>query len=156
MINFSRSNTGLLAKWWRILDKQIFFCIIILLFFGLLVSFSSTSLMVSERLDQQSYYFFIKHLIFVLFSVFILFFISIQDIKIIKRFLTPTFLFLLFLFPIKSFPYPLFFLLKEKMMLERTNAKGLRSWRSRHRQNSKKSIGKQLFATLQKLLPRTL
>ena len=97
MINFSRSNTGLLAKWWRILDKQIFFCIIILLFFGLLVSFSSTSLMVSERLDQQSYYFFIKHLIFVLFSVFILFFISIQDIKIIKRFLTPAFLFLLFL-----------------------------------------------------------
>ena len=97
MINFSRSNTGLLAKWWRILDKQIFFCIIILLFFGLLVSFSSTSLIVSERFDQQSYYFFIKHLIFVLFSVFILFFISIQDIKIIKRFLTPTFLFLLFL-----------------------------------------------------------
>ena len=97
MINFSRSNTGLLAKWWRILDKQIFFCIIILLFFGLLVSFSSTSLIASERLDQQSYYFFIKHLIFVLFSVFILFFISIQDIKIIKRFLTPAFLFLLFL-----------------------------------------------------------
>ena len=97
MINFSRADTGLLAKWWRILDKQIFFCIIILLFFGLLVSFSSTSLIVSERLEQQSYYFFIKHLIFVLFSVFILFFISIQDIKIIKRFLTPTFLFLLFL-----------------------------------------------------------
>jgi cell division protein FtsW len=97
MINFSRTNTGLLAKWWRILDKQIFFCIIILLFFGLLVSFSSTSLIVSERLEQQSYYFFIKHLIFVLFSVFILFFISIQDIKIIKRFLTPTFLFLLLL-----------------------------------------------------------
>ena len=97
MINFSRANTGLLAKWWRILDKQIFFCIIILLFFGLLVSFSSTSLIVSERLEQQSYHFFIKHFIFVLFSVFILFFISIQDIKIIKRFLTPTFLFLLFL-----------------------------------------------------------
>ena len=97
MINFSRSNTGLLAKWWRILDKQIFFCIIILLFFGLLVSFSSTSLIASERLEQQSYYFFIKHLIFVLLSVFILFFISIQDIKIIKRFLTPAFLFLLFL-----------------------------------------------------------
>ena len=97
MINFSRADTGLLAKWWRILDKQIFFCIIILLFFGLLVSFSSTSLIVSERLEQQSYYFFIKHLIFVLFSVFILFFISIQDIKIIKRFLIPAFLFLLFL-----------------------------------------------------------
>ena len=97
MINFSRADTGLLAKWWRILDKQIFFCIIILLFFGLLVSFSSTSLIISERLEQQSYYFFIKHLIFVLFSVFILFFISIQDIKIIKRFLTPAFLFLLFL-----------------------------------------------------------
>ena len=97
MINFSRSNTGLLAKWWRILDKQIFFCIITLLFFGLLVSFSSTSLIVSERLEQQSYHFFIKHFIFVLFSVFILFFISIQDIKIIKRFLTPAFLFLLFL-----------------------------------------------------------
>ena len=97
MINFSRSNTGLLAKWWRILDKQIFFCIIILLFFGLLVSFSSTSLIASERLDQQSYYFSIKHLLFVLLSVFILFFISIQDIKIIKRFLTPAFLFLLFL-----------------------------------------------------------
>ena len=97
MINFSRSNTSLIAKWWRILDKQIFFCIIILLFFGLLVSFSSTSLIVSERLEQQSYYFFIKHLIFVLFSVLVLFFISIQDVKTIKRFLIPTFLFLLFL-----------------------------------------------------------
>ena len=97
MINFSRSNTGLLAKWWRILDKQIFFCIIILLFLGLLVSFSSTSLIVSERLDQQSYYFFIKHLIFVLFSILILFFISIQDVKTIKKFLIPIFLFLLFL-----------------------------------------------------------
>ena len=97
MINFSRSNTGLLARWWRILDKQIFFCIIILLFFGLLVSFSSTSLIVSERLEQQSYYFFIKHLIFVLFSVLVLFFISIQDVQTIKRFLIPTFLFLLFL-----------------------------------------------------------
>ncbi len=97
MINFSRSNTGLIAKWWRILDKQIFFCIIILLFLGLLVSFSSTSLIVSERLEQQSYYFFIKHLTFVLFSVLVLFFISIQDVKTIKRFLIPTFLFLLFL-----------------------------------------------------------
>tara|TARA_B100000029_G_scaffold430812_1_gene441995 strand:- start:801 stop:1931 length:1131 start_codon:yes stop_codon:yes gene_type:complete len=97
MINFSRSNTGLVAKWWRILDKQIFFCIIILLFLGLLVSFSSTSLIVSERLEQQSYYFFIKHLTFVLFSVLVLFFISIQDVKTIKRFLIPTFLFLLFL-----------------------------------------------------------
>ena len=97
MINFSRSNTGLIAKWWRILDKQIFFCIIILLFLGLLVSFSSTSLIVSERLEQQSYYFFIKHLIFVLFSVLVLFSISIQDVKTIKKFLMPTFLFLLFL-----------------------------------------------------------
>ena len=97
MINLSRSNTSLIAKWWRILDKQIFFCIIILLFLGLLVSFSSTSLIVSERLEQQSYYFFIKHFVFVLFSVLVLFFISIQEIKTIKKFLIPTFLFLLFL-----------------------------------------------------------
>jgi len=97
MFNFSRSDTSFIAKWWRILDKQIFFCIIILLFLGLFISFASTSLIVSEKLAQQTYYFFIKHFIFVIFSIIILLIISIQKIENIKKFLLPVSLFLFFL-----------------------------------------------------------
>ena len=97
MFNFSRSDTSFIAKWWRILDKQIFFCIIILLFLGLFISFASTSLIVSEKLAQQTYYFFIKHFIFVIFSIIILLIISIQKIENIKKLLLPVSLFLFFL-----------------------------------------------------------
>jgi len=91
MLSFGRENTSLTAKWWRNIDKQILFLFIFLLLLGLFFSFSSTTSVMSEKLNKQTYFFFIKHLIFVSISLFLILAISIQEKnKLIK--------FLLFLF----------------------------------------------------------
>ena len=91
MFSFSRENTGIVAKWWRNIDKQILFLFVFLLLLGLFFSFSSTTSIMSEKLNKQTYFFFIKHLIFVSISLFLILAISIQEKnKLIK--------FLLFLF----------------------------------------------------------
>ena len=79
MFIFSRENTGMVAKWWRNVDKQILFLFMFLFLLGLFFSFSSTSLVIAEKLDKQTYFFFKKHFIFVLISLFLLVAISIQE-----------------------------------------------------------------------------
>jgi len=88
MFNFSRENTSSVAKWWRNVDKQILFLFIFLLFLGLFFSFSSTTTIVSEKMNKQTYFFFIKHLIFVFISLFLLITISIQEKKKLIKLLT--------------------------------------------------------------------
>mgnify|MGYP001491868121 FL=1 len=79
MLNFSRENTGSVAKWWRNVDKQILFLFIFLFILGLFISFSSTSSVAAEKINKQTYFFFLKHLIFVLLSLFFIVFISVQE-----------------------------------------------------------------------------
>jgi len=79
MFSFSRENTGLVATWWRNIDKQILFIFVFLLLLGLFFSFSSTTSMMSEKMNKQTYFFFIKHLIFVSVSLLLIFTISIQE-----------------------------------------------------------------------------
>ena len=86
MFNFDRENTGIIAKWWRNIDKEILFLFILLFLLGLFFSFSSTSSIVAEKLDKETYFFFLKHFIFVLISLFILIFISIPEKNIIIKF----------------------------------------------------------------------
>jgi len=88
MFSFGRENTGLIAKWWRNVDRQILFLFIFLLLLGLFFSFSSTTSVMSEKMNKETYFFFIKHLIFVSFSLFLIFFISIQDKDKLIKFLT--------------------------------------------------------------------
>ena len=87
MLNFGRENTSLIAKWWRNVDKQILFLFIALFFLGLLFSFSSTSSVVADKMNKQTYFFFIKHFIFVIISLFIIVSISIQEKKELIKFL---------------------------------------------------------------------
>jgi len=87
MFSFSRENTGLIAKWWRNIDKQILFLFIFLLLLGLFFSFSSTTSIMSEKLNKQTYFFFIKHLIFVFSSLFLIFLISVQEKKKLMKIL---------------------------------------------------------------------
>ena len=70
--------------WWKNIDKFILFLISVLFFLGLFFSLVSTSLIASDKLDTNSYYFFIKHLIFIGLGASILFFLSIlkEDILI--------------------------------------------------------------------------
>ena len=56
--------------WWKNIDKTILFTIAILFNLGLFFSLASTSLIASDALNTNSYYFFIKHLLFVIFGIF--------------------------------------------------------------------------------------
>ena len=87
MFNFERENTSSIARWWRNVDKEILFLFVFLFLLGLFFSFSSTSLVLAEKMDKQTYFFFIKHLIFVSISLFLLVIISVQDKKKLIKFL---------------------------------------------------------------------
>ena len=93
MFNLSRENTSSLAKWWRNIDKQILFLFTFLLLLGLFFSFSSTTSVMSEKLNKQTYFFFIKHLIFVCISLFFIIIISIQEKRKLLKYLPFLFFF---------------------------------------------------------------
>ncbi len=102
MFNFGRENTGLVARWWRNTDKEILFLFLFLFFLGLFFSFSSTSSIAAEKMNKQTYFFFIKHLIFVSLAIFLILIISTQEKNKLIKFLPYLFfisLFLLFLIP---------------------------------------------------------
>ena len=85
MFSFSRENTSFIAKWWRNIDKQILLLFTFLFLLGLFFSFSSTSSIVAEKMNKQTYFFFIKHFIFVIISMFLFLSISIfNSNKLIK------------------------------------------------------------------------
>ena len=99
MLNFSRENTSKIAKWWRNVDKQILFTFIFLFLLGLFFSFSSTSSVIAEKMNKETYFFFIKHFIFVSISLILLIFISIQEKNKLVKFFPYFFIFsILFLF----------------------------------------------------------
>ena len=81
MFNFGRENTGLVPKWWRNVDKEILFSFILLFLLGLFFSFSSTSSIVAEKMNKETYFLFRKHFIFILISFLLVLFISIQEKK---------------------------------------------------------------------------
>ena len=108
MFNFGRENTGIIAKWWRNVDRQILFLFVFLFFLGLFFSFSSTSSVVGEMMNKETYFFFVKHLIFVFISLFFLIFISIHDKNKIIKLLLPLFIVsILFLFLVPIFGFEL-------------------------------------------------
>lgn len=92
MFSFGRENTGLIAKWWRNIDKQILFLFVFLLLLGLFFSFSSTTSVMSEKMNKQTYFFFIRHLIFVSVALLLIFMISIQKKNKLIKILTYLFI----------------------------------------------------------------
>ncbi len=63
-------------QWWKNIDKSIFLIITLLFIIGLFFSLVSTSLIASDKLDTNSYFFFFKHLIYICIGVFIIFVFS--------------------------------------------------------------------------------
>ena len=59
-------------QWWKNIDKSIFLLITLLFIIGLFFSLVSTSLIASDRLDTNSYFFFYKHLIYICLGIFII------------------------------------------------------------------------------------
>ena len=69
--------------WWKNIDKSIFFVITILFTLGLFFSFVSTSIIASDKLSTNSYYFFLKHLVFVTLGILIILIFSSLDQKLL-------------------------------------------------------------------------
>ena len=59
-------------QWWKNIDKSIFLLISLLFTIGLFFSLVSTSLIASDKLDTNSYFFFFKHLVYIFIGIFII------------------------------------------------------------------------------------
>ena len=74
-------NNNILYNWWKNIDKAILFLLSLLFVLGLFFSFVSTSFIASDKLNTNSYFFFIKHLIFVSLGIIILLIFSFLNRK---------------------------------------------------------------------------
>ena len=102
MINISSLNS-MYYNWWKNIDKTIFLLIIFLFSLGLFFSLVSTSLIASDKLDTNNYFFFFKHLTYIFIGLTTLvFFSSLNEKNLFKISIYLFFvtLFLLFLVPI--------------------------------------------------------
>ena len=71
--------------WWKNIDKSIFLLIVVLFSLGLFFSLVSTSLVASDKLGTNDYFFFFKHLAFISLGMgFIIFFSSISQKYLLK------------------------------------------------------------------------
>ena len=75
MINSSSFNSKY-YNWWKNIDKTIFLLIIFLFCLGLFFSLVSTSLIASDKLDTNNYFFFFKHLAYIFIGLVALIFFS--------------------------------------------------------------------------------
>jgi len=102
MINISSLNL-IYYNWWKNIDKTIFLLIVFLFSLGLFFSLVSTSLIASDKLDTNNYFFFFKHLAYVFIGIVTLVFFSSLSEKNLFRICIYLFfitLFFLFLVPI--------------------------------------------------------
>ena len=78
--------------YWRNIDKKILFSFLTLFILGLFFSFSSTSPLAGERLNKDYYFFFSKHLMFVFFSIILMFVVSFLETRLLKKIIIPSFI----------------------------------------------------------------
>ena len=97
-MNISFSIYKFFYTWWKNINKPIFFTITLLFLLGLFFSLVSTSLIASDKLNTNSYYFFLKHIIYIsLGFLFIFFFSSIEKENLLRISLILFFICLIFL-----------------------------------------------------------
>ena len=86
-------------EWWKNIDKTLFLLIIFLFSLGLFFSLVSTSLIASDKLETNNYFFFFKHLIYILIGMIVLiFFSSLSEKNLFKFSIYLFFISLIFLF----------------------------------------------------------
>tara|TARA_B100000989_G_scaffold297841_1_gene284947 strand:- start:1534 stop:2643 length:1110 start_codon:yes stop_codon:yes gene_type:complete len=69
--------------WWKNIDKSIFLIISILFSLGLFFSLVSTSIIASDKLSTNSYYFFLKHFAFIFVGILLILFFSLLNQKLL-------------------------------------------------------------------------
>ncbi len=100
-------NSNFVSKlyydWWKNIDKIILFLILLLFTLGLFFSLVSTSLIASDKLNTNSYYFFVKHFIFIFLGIFVLISFSLIETK--KLFYISVILFFIFFISLILVPF---------------------------------------------------
>ena len=81
-----------LKNYWRNIDKGIFLSFLLLFGLGVFFSFASTSSLAGERLNKDYYFFFSKHRIFAISSIFLIILISSVKLGFLKKILIPIFI----------------------------------------------------------------
>ena len=102
MLNFN-SIYKFYYEWWKNIDKILFVLIMFLFSLGLFFSLVSTSLIASDKLDTNNYFFFFKHLVYIIIGLdFLIFFSSLsrENLFKISFYLFFVTLFFLFLVPV--------------------------------------------------------
>ena len=89
-------------EWWKNIDKPILSLTCLLFTIGLFFSLVSTSLIASDKLETNSYFFFFKHLIYVFIGILIIFIFS--SLKTSQLFFYSNFLFFITLFTLFLVP----------------------------------------------------
>ena len=103
MLNFN-SIYKFYYEWWKNIDKTLLLLIIFLFSLGLFFSLVSTSLIASDELETNNYFFFFKHLVYILIGIVVLiFFSSISEKNLFKISLYLFFIFIFFLFLVPIF-----------------------------------------------------
>ena len=75
MLNFN-SMYKFYYEWWKNIDKLLFLLITFLFSLGLFFSLVSTSLIASDKLDTNNYFFFFSHFTYILIGMIVLLFFS--------------------------------------------------------------------------------
>ena len=84
MFAFSRISKGRIANWWWTVDKVTLTLVLILIFIGAFLVFSASP-SVARRIGFADYHFIKKQLVFIFISLGIIFFLSMQRLKTIRR-----------------------------------------------------------------------
>ena len=84
MILFSRNSRSTIANWWWTVDKILLVLILALVFIGIFLT-CSASPAVANRIGVGSFHFVKKQAVFIPLALGVMFFISMQNLKFIRR-----------------------------------------------------------------------
>lgn len=84
MVSFSRNSKSIIANWWWTVDKTLLTLITLLLAIGIFLNFSASP-SVANRIGVGSFHFIKRQLLFVPIAYGLMLFLSMQNLKTIRR-----------------------------------------------------------------------
>lgn len=85
MVAFSRNSHSTLSNWWWTVDKPLLVLVSILMFVGIFLAFSASPA-VAHRVGFSSYHYVVRQLAYLPLAFGIMLFLSMQNLKFIRRF----------------------------------------------------------------------
>lgn len=85
MVSFSRSDDSAIGQWWWTVDRSLLFAFLLMIIFGILMAMAATP-MVADRIGIEKFYFLKRHLLYVVPSLMVIFYVSNFNDSQIKKF----------------------------------------------------------------------